>query len=104
MFAKVRVIFEQSGAHLLTRLRPDGAEAQGQHELSVAGREVNLTGARDVAVFRALVFPLHLKMFGDPAIRPNCPTNPTDIFFHGAEQASARAVPSCSARNIGRPL
>ena len=64
MLAKVVVIFEQSGAGLLSRLGNDGAESEGQHEFPVAGGEVNFSGAGDVAVFGALIFPLHLEING----------------------------------------
>ena len=65
MLAKFVVIFEQGRANLLAGFTPDRAETEGQHELSVAGRKIDLSGAGDVAVFCALVFPLHLEMSGD---------------------------------------
>src|SRR5258707_11324757 len=64
MFAQVVVTLEQSGTHLLPRLTPDAAEAQSQYELSVASREVDLSRAGDVSVFRARVLPFHLEMLG----------------------------------------
>src|ERR1700722_14858199 len=77
VFAKVGIVFEQGRAHLLASLTPDSAESQGQHELSVAGREIDLPGTSDVAIFRALVFPLHLEMCREilPSVRS---TNESD--------------------------
>ena len=62
MLAKLSVIFEQAGAHLLSCLRRLRAKTQRQHELSLAGGEVNFSGAGQVAIFCALVFPLHLEV------------------------------------------
>src|SRR5216684_7573540 len=62
MPAGLRVVLEQSGARMLSSLRRNGSEAQGEHELTVAGGKVDLSGKRNVAVLRARVFPLHLEM------------------------------------------
>jgi hypothetical protein len=59
MLPKLAVILEKSGSDLLPGLTPLRAESQSQHELPVAGREVNLPRAGEVAVLRTLVFPLH---------------------------------------------
>src|SRR6202522_411300 len=40
----------------------DGPKPQRQHELSIAGGNVNLSGARNVSFFRTLILPLHLKV------------------------------------------
>src|SRR5712671_7450484 len=65
MLAKIVVIFEQGGAHLLPRLRPDAPKTESKYELAFASCEVNLSGTRNVAIFRARVFPLHLKVLGE---------------------------------------
>src|SRR5258708_12228492 len=77
MLAKFGIIFEQGGAHLLSGRTPHPSKSQGQHELSIAGGQVDLSRAGKVAVFRALVLPLHLKVFGEilPSVRS--PTQPT---------------------------
>ena len=62
MLAEFVVILKETGAHLLPGFTPYCSESQGQHELSVTGRQVNLTRAGEVAIFRALVFPLHLEV------------------------------------------
>ena len=62
VLADLGVVLEQSGSRLLSRLGPDRPEAQRQHELAVAGREIDLAREGNVAVFRARVFPLHLEM------------------------------------------
>ena len=40
----------------------DGAEAEGEDELSIAGGKIDLAGEGDVAVFGARVLPLHLEV------------------------------------------
>ena len=62
MMAKLAIVLEQAGAHLLSGLRPFHSEPEGQHEFSGAGVEVDLSGAGEIAIFRALIFPLHLEM------------------------------------------
>ena len=55
---------------LLSGLGPTGAETQGEHELPVAGSEVDFSSKGNIAVFRARIFPLHLEMLGQilPAV------------------------------------
>ena len=64
MPAKFAVIFEQAGANLLPGCTPDATESQGQYEFSIASREVDLTGAREISILRTVVLPLHLKVSG----------------------------------------
>src|SRR4029077_7829480 len=71
VLSKFVVILEEGRAYLLASLGPDAAEAEGQDKFSVTGVEIDLSRARDVAVFRALVFPFHLEVLGKvlPSVR-----------------------------------
>src|SRR5579864_5388660 len=62
MEAKLAVVLEEAGSHLLAGLGPDRSETECEHEFSAASREIDLSGAGDVAILRALVFPLHLEV------------------------------------------
>src|SRR3974390_985966 len=80
VLANLSIIFEQSGARLLTRLGPDRTKSEGEDEFAITGSEVDFSGEGDIAVFRARVFPLHLVMLGEilPAI--GCPDEPDGDF------------------------
>jgi hypothetical protein len=62
VLANVGVVLGKRGSRLLPRLRPNSSEAEGKHELTVAGGEIDLAGEGNISVFRAGVLPLHLKM------------------------------------------
>ena len=65
VLAQLVVGLQQTGARLLSGLRPDAAKAQCQRELAVAGRQIDLAGERYISVFRAGVVPGHLEMLGE---------------------------------------
>lgn len=47
---------------MLAGFGDDGAEAEGEDEFAVASGQVDFPSARDIAIFGALIFPLHLEV------------------------------------------
>src|SRR5580704_2049308 len=89
MTAKLVVILEQAGSNLLSRFSPFRSEAQGQNEFSSASVELDLPGAGQAAIFRALVFPLHLEMSREILPSIGSPNEPYGHFVPGS-RASKR--------------
>ena len=103
VLAQFVVGLEQAGARVLSRLRPDPAEAQRQGEFPVACCQIDLAGERDVSVFRAGVVPGHLVMLGEvlPSVGESRQTRLTS-FASGTEQIKARAVDVALGKQRGR--
>ncbi len=55
---------------MLAGFGPYASETKRQDELSVAGGQIDFRSESDVAIFRAIVFPGHLKVLGQilPAV------------------------------------